>query len=119
LDKTTNKGIGKTMAQEMQIDIINEEDMEFVKRGRKSNLSELFVQNVQKLIKDNNAIQTKKFLVLKELTIPSELKNEKDIKNYKAKTSAMLRGLGNRLGYKIEIRWHKETIPAIRFSLKK
>jgi hypothetical protein len=53
------------------------------------------------------------------LAIPSDLKNDKDIKNYKAKTSAMLRGLGSRLGYKIEIRWHKETIPAIRFSLKK
>ena len=107
------------MAQEMQIDIINEEDMEFVKRGRKSNLSELFVQNIQKLVKENNEVQTKKFLILKELAIPTDLKNDKDIKNYKAKTSAMLRGLGSRLGYKIEIRWHKETIPAIRFSLKK
>ena len=109
----------KIVPKEMEIEIIEESDMEFVPRGRKSNLSDDFVKNIKNSIEKSNAVSMKKFVILKEFTIPSDLTNQKDIKNYKATTSAMLRGLAKRLGYSSEIRWHKETVPAIRFSLKK
>ena len=106
----------KIVPKEMEIEIIEESDMEFVPRGRKSNLSDDFVKNIKNSIEKSNAVSMKKFVILKEFTIPSDLTNQKDIKNYKATTSAMLRGLAKRLGYSSEIRWHKETVPAIRFT---
>jgi hypothetical protein len=105
--------------KKMKFEIIEENDLEFVQRGRKSNLSDEFVNEIKNTIIANKMVEGKKFLTLSELAIPSDLTDEKDKKNYKATTSAMLRGLANRLGYSSEIRWHKETVPAIRFGIAK
>ena len=105
--------------KKMKFEIIEENDLEFVQRGRKSNLSDSFVNEIKNTIIANKMVEGKKFLTLSELAIPSDLTNDKDKKNYKATTSAMLRGLAKRLGYSSEIRWHKETVPAIRFGIEK
>ena len=103
----------------MEIQFIEESEMEFTKRGRKSNLSESFVNNMREQIKKNNSVAKKQFLIIQEMAVPSELNDAKEIKNYKAKVAANLRGLAKHLGYGSEIRWHKGTVPAIRFTAKK
>jgi hypothetical protein len=104
------------MEQEMQFEFINENEMEFAKRGRKSNLDEKFVNSVKEMIKKNDSVAKKQFVIISSLAIPSDLTDIKEIKNYKAKVAAMLRTLAKNLGYGSEIRWHKETVPAIRFT---
>jgi hypothetical protein len=42
--------------------------------------------------------------------------NAKEIRNHKAANSATLRALAKKLGMKAEIRWHKGTVPAVRFT---
>lgn len=103
----------------MEFEFIEENEMEFVKRGRKSNLDVNFVNNMKEQLKKNNSVAKKQFVIVPSMAIPSEMTDEKDIKNYKAKTSAILRGLAKQLGYGSEIRWHKGTVPAIRFTIKK
>ena len=106
-------------SKKIKFEIIEENDLEFVQRGRKSNLSDEFVNEIKNTIIANKMVEGKKFLTLSELAIPSDLTNDKDKKNYKATTSAMLRGLAKRLGYSSQIRRHKEIVPAIRFGIDK
>ena len=103
----------------MEIQFIEESEMEFTKRGRKSNLSEAFVNNMREQIKKNNAVAKKQFVIVLEMAVPSEMNDPKEIKNHKAKVAANLRSLAKILGYGSEIRWHKGTVPAIRFTAKK
>jgi len=107
------------MSEEMEFEFIDEKDMVFVPRGRKSNLPDSFVNKLKEQIKKNNSVALKQFVLITEMSIPKELTDGKEIKNYKAKVSATLRGLAKRLGYGSQIHWHKETIPAIRFSTLK
>jgi hypothetical protein len=51
----------KIVPKEMEIEIIEESDMEFVPRGRKSNLSDDFVKNIKNSIEKSNAVSMKKF----------------------------------------------------------
>lgn len=107
------------MSEEMEFEFINESDMVFVPRGRKSNLSDKFVNQLKEQLKKNNSVALKQFVLINELAIPKGMTDGKEIKNYKAKVGATLRGLAKRLGYSSQIHWHKETIPAIRFSALK
>lgn len=112
------KKMSENKLSEFPMEFINENEVEFVSRGRKSNLDETFVNSIKEMIKKNDAVNKKQFLLIKTLEMPKDLANDKEKKNYKAKVSAMLRALAKRLGYGSEIRWHKETVPAIRFTKK-
>jgi ABC-type tungstate transport system permease subunit len=97
---------------EMDFEIVSENDLQFASRGRKSNISDSEIAKVRETLKKN----PNGWVLFNNKAIPSGMTNAKEIRNHKAANSATLRALAKKLGMKAEIRWHKGTVPAVRFT---
>lgn len=93
-------------------EIVNESELVFASRGRKSNISDSEIAKVRETLKKN----PNGWVLFNNKAIPSGMTNAKEIRNHKAANSATLRALAKKLGMKAEIRWHKGTVPAVRFT---
>ena len=93
-------------------EIVNESELVFASRGRKSKISDTEIASVREQIKKN----PNGWVLFNKKAIPNGMTNPKEIRNHKAANSANIRGLAKKLGMKCEIRWHKDTIPAVRFT---
>jgi ABC-type tungstate transport system permease subunit len=104
----TDKGMGEGE----DFEIVNESDLEFTSRGRKSKISPEEIQKVKDLLKKN----PNGWVVFNNKAIPKGMTEKKEMTNHKATVSANFRTLGKAMGMKTEIRWHKGTVPAVRFT---
>jgi hypothetical protein len=92
-----------------EFEIVNESDLNFAKRGRKSNVDPKLAQAIAKLPAG------------KVLTLPSfrvDLKG-KDAKTRKATLSAMLRATAKSVGVKVRIAFTLDGIPTVRLVTSK
>lgn len=92
-----------------EFEIVNESDLNFAKRGRKSTVDPKLAQAISKLTAG------------KVLTVPShkvDLKG-KDAKTRKATVSAMLRAAGKSVGVKVGIAFTLDGIPTVRLVTSK
>jgi ABC-type tungstate transport system permease subunit len=92
--------------------IVNENDLVFAKRGRKSNISEKELEMVRVQVEQN----PNKWVLFNGKAIPSGMTDAKSIRNHKATVSANIRQIAKRLGMNVEIRWHEGKIPAAKFT---
>jgi hypothetical protein len=89
---------------EIQFDIIDEKEVEFTKRGRKSNVSPQLVEMLKKLPKGKSA------------RIPSmagDPTNADEYKAHKARVSATLRTAGKQAGKTVRILWSPAGVPQV------
>lgn len=102
------------MAQEKNDDfeIVNEADLEFASRGRKSKISDKEIASVKEQVKKN----PNGWVLFNAKAIPSGMTDAKEIRNHKAAVSATIRQIAKKMGMKCEIRWHKGIVPAVRFT---
>lgn len=124
LDKKINNRKGKTLStqknpngendkeKELEMEIIDEKDMSFVRRGRKSNISDKEIEMVKELANKNIG----KWIKFSSYAMPKELTDAKDKKNYQAKVGATIRGIAKRIGMENSIRWDKGIVPCVRFT---
>jgi len=100
---------------ENEFQIVSEDDLVFAKRGRKSNISDKEIEMVRVQVEKNPT----GWVLFNGKAIPSGMVDPKEIRNHKATVSANIRQIAKRLGMKVEIRWHKGSIPAAKFSKAK
>jgi len=97
---------------DFQFEIVNENEMQFANRGRKSNISndqlEMFNAQIKKSVNQ--------FFIVNSMTIPKHITEKKAQSNYKATVSATLRQIAKKLGYKVKIRWTVKNSPAVKFT---
>lgn len=93
-------------------EIVNENELEFASRGRKSKISEKDLASIRELLKKN----PNGWVTFGKFAIPSELTEKKDQSNFKAKVSAHIRQIAKKLGMECDIRWHKGMVPAAKFT---
>lgn len=93
-------------------EIVNDNEMEFTSRGRKSNISD----SQLKLVADQVKKSPNKFIRISSYGMPKDLTEVKTQKNYKASVSSTIRLMGKKLGYKTEIRWDINNIPCVLFT---
>jgi len=107
-------GNEKEKNNDFQFEIVNDNEMQFANRGRKSNISneqlEIFRNQIMKSVG--------KFFVVGSMTMPKEITEKKDQSNYKASVSATLRLIAKKLDYKVNIRWTVKNCPAVKFTKK-
>jgi len=95
-----------------EFEIVSENDLEFAKRGRKSNISDKEVELVRVQIQKN----PKGWVLFNGKAIPNGMTEIKEIRNHKAAVSATIRQIAKRLGMDVSIRWHKGSVPAAQFT---
>ncbi len=93
-------------------EIVNENELEFASRGRKSKISEMDLATIRELLKKN----PNGWVRFSKFTIPSELTEKKDQSNFKAKVSATIRQYAKKLGMECAIRWDKGITPVAKFT---
>jgi len=97
---------------DLVFEIVDENEMQFASRGRKSNISdkqlELFANQIKK--------SPNQFIRISSYEMPKTLVNQKDQKNYKATVSSTIRLMGKKLGYKTTIRWDLKNTPCVLFK---
>jgi len=104
----------KEKNNDFQFEIVNENEMQFANRGRKSNISdeqlELFDNQIKK--------STNKFFIVGSMIMPKDITEKKAQSNYRASVSATLRLIAKKLDYKVNIRWTTNNCPAVKFTKK-
>lgn len=95
-----------------EFEIVSENDLEFAKRGRKSNISDKEIEMVRVQVQKN----PNSWVLFNAKAIPSGMTDIKEIRNHKATVSANIRQIAKRLGMEVSIRWHKGTVPAAKFA---
>ena len=93
-------------------EIVNESELEFASRGRKSKITDAEIAKVREQVKKN----PNGWVLFNGKAIPKEMTDAKEIRNHKATVSANLRQIAKKMGMKCEIRWHKGIVPAVRFT---
>lgn len=93
-------------------EIVDESEMQFASRGRKSNISDKQLELVANQIKKS----PNQFIRISSYEMPKTLVNVKDQKNYKATVSSTIRLMGKKLGYKSTIRWDMKNTPCVLFK---
>lgn len=93
-------------------EIVNENELDFASRGRKSKISEMDLQTIRELLKKN----PNGWVKFGKFAIPSDLTEKKDQSNFKAKVSAHIRQIAKKLGMECDIRWDKGIVPAAKFT---
>ena len=92
----------------MDIEIIEENEVVFAKRGRKSNAD-------PKTIEIFSNIKIGQLVQIKELKIDSKMGDEKTIANYKAKVSAQLRSIASAANWEnVSVKWDVNGIPTVK-----
>lgn len=93
-------------------EIVNENELDFATRGRKSKITPEQINGVSELLKKNpnGWVKFGKFAIPMDLTVP------KDKSNFKAKVSATIRQIATKLGMVVAIRWDKGITPVAKFS---
>jgi hypothetical protein len=91
----------------IDFEIIDEADVEFVRRGRKSSVSPELVEMLKKLPKGKTA---------KITSMAGNPKNEKEYTTHKARISATLRSAGKQAGKKVKITWTPSGVPQVSAS---
>lgn len=92
----------------MDIEIIEENEVVFAKRGRKSNAD-------PKTIEIFSKIKVGQLVHIKELKIDPKMGDQKTIANYKAKVSAQLRSIARAANWENSlIRWDQNGIPTAK-----
>lgn len=107
-----NKENDKEKDNEFQFEIVNENEMQFASRGRKSSVSDKQLEMIGNQIKKS----PNQYLRIVSFAVPKELTNPKDQKNHKAKVSSTIRLVGKKLGYETTIRWDMKNIPCVLFT---
>ena len=104
----------KTMNPEMNDDfeIVNENELDFATRGRKSKITPEQINGVRELLKKN----PNGWVKFSKFAIPSDLLEKKDQANFKAKVSATIRQIATKLGMECAIRWDKGITPVAKFA---
>jgi|688.fasta_scaffold2721490_1 hypothetical protein len=91
----------------MEIEIIKESEVVFSKRGRKANADPKDIE-IFKSVKIGQMFQ------IKEMGINSEMKDQKEIANHKAKVGAQIRAIANAAGWeKVSVKWTNNGIPCV------
>lgn len=98
-----------------EFEIVSETDLEFAKRGRKSNISDKEIEMVSVQVNKN----PNGWVLFNGKAIPTGMVDQKEIRNHKATVSANIRQIAKRLGMNVSIRWHKGTVPAAKFGKAK
>ena len=93
-------------------EIVNENELDFATRGRKSKITPEQINGVRELLKKN----PNGWVKFSKFAIPSDLTEKKDQSNYKAKVSATIRQIAEKLGMECAIRWDKGIIPVAKFA---
>lgn len=93
-------------------EIVDENEMQFASRGRKSNISDEQLELVSIQIKKS----PNKYIKFISLALPKEIVDVKAQKNHKAAVSSTIRTMGKKLGYKSTIRWNMNNIPCVLFT---
>ena len=93
----------------MDFEFIDENDIESVKRGRKSEVPTELVELLTKCPQG-------KAIVLRDY---AGNPNDEDYKSYKASTSATIRNAGKLAGVKVAIAWSPAGVPQIRLTKSK
>jgi hypothetical protein len=88
---------------EIKLEVINESEMEFVSRGRKSNVPQALVDAIVKLPKG-------KVVRITSLKVDGA---SKTAKTEKARVSAVIRQAGKQAGKVITIAWSKDGTPQV------
>lgn len=91
-----------------EFEIVNEADIEFVSRGRKSAVDPRLVAALQKL-------QPGKFVRLTSMTV--NVKSD-SVKTEKARIGGQLRSAAGNAGVKIVIRWSSSGVPQVGLRKK-
>ena len=102
----------KEKNNEFQFEIVNENEMQFASRGRKSNVSDEQLEMVANQVKKS----PNKYIRIVSFAVPKDLSDVKAQKNHKAKVSSTLRLMGKKMGYTTTIRWDMNNIPCVLFS---
>ena len=97
---------------EFQFEIVNENEMQFASRGRKSSISDKQLEMIGNQIKKS----PNQYLRIVSFAVPKELVDKKAQSNHKAKVSSVIRQLGKKLGYETTIRWDMKNIPCVLFT---
>ena len=95
-----------------EFEIVSETDLEFAKRGRKSNISDKEIEMVRVQVQKN----PNGWVLFNGKAIPTGMTDIKEIRNHKATVSANIRQIAKRLGMDVSIRWHKGMVPAAKFT---
>lgn len=98
--------------EENEFEIVSENDLQFAKRGRKSNISDKEIEMVRVQVQKNPT----GWVLFNGKAIPSGMVDPKEIRNHKATVSANIRQIAKRLGMTVAIRWHKGMVPAAKFA---
>lgn len=93
----------------MEFEFIDENDIEAVRRGRKSNVSAELVEALRTMPKG-------KAVKVKGLSVDPK---SEDFKNDKATASATIRTAGRLAGVKVSISWSPEGIPQVTAKVAK
>lgn len=107
-----NKENDKEKNNEFQFEIVNENEMQFASRGRKSSVSDKQLEMVANQIKKS----PNQYIRIVSFAIPKELVDKKAQSNHKAKVSSTIRLMGKKLGYGTTIRWDMKNIPCVLFT---
>lgn len=109
LTKEKGKEMPKEKDSELSFEIIDESEMEFAKRGRKSNVNPEFIEQMKKL-------QIGKLYAIREFQIIGE--TDKEI--IKAKKSAIAMKLRSALRQanrqEFQIKWTTDYIPCVKIN---
>lgn len=109
LPKEMGKEMAKEKDSELSFEIIDESEMEFAKRGRKSNVNPEFIEQMKKL-------QIGKMYAIREFQIIGETDKEK----VKAKKSAIAMKLRSALRQanrqEFQIKWTTDLIPCVKVN---
>jgi len=100
---------GNPMAEKsdgFDFEIVNENDLQFTQRGRKSNANPAIIKAISKLTAGQ---------VLKVTSLKVDLK-AKDAKSRKATVSAQLRSAGKAAGVVVRIQFTLDGVPTVRRS---
>ena len=89
-----NKENDKEKDNEFQFEIVNENEMQFASRGRKSSISDQQLEMIANQIKKS----PNKFIRITSFVVPKELVDKKAQTNHKAKVSSVIRQMGKKLG---------------------
>jgi len=88
---------------DIKLEVINEDEMEFVSRGRKSNVPQALVDAISKLAKGKVA----------RITSLKVDNTSKTAKTDKARVSAVIRQAGKQAGKAVRIAWSQDGTPQV------
>lgn len=94
---------GKQMS-DFEFEVIDDKDVEFVRRGRKSSVAPELVEMLKKLPKGKTA---------KITSMAGNPKDEKTYTAHKARVSATLRSAGKQAGKTVRITWTPTGVPQV------